>query len=511
MRTFRYNKDTAVVKTTKGLIRGYQCDGLSIFKGVPYATAKRFHAPEELEPWEGVKETTSYGRVCPMLAQDNPNGELKVPHRYWPQHEDCQSLNIWTPGLDGKKRPVLFWLHGGGYEMGSSIEQVAYDGANMAALGDVVVVTINHRLNILGFLDLSSYGEEYANSGNAGMDDIIAALRWVRDNIAAFGGDPDCVTAFGQSGGGGKVTTLLQMPAADGLFHRGMVMSGVLGILDDSEADHRALAEALMADMGLSGVKELETVSFARLTESFQRVTKENRFRFAPVPNAFYAGNPLKVGFRKESAHVPLLVGSVFGEFMGFAPALYDKKTMTRPQQLAVLEEKLGAEGAKTLVPLFEAAYPERPLLDLLQLDFLFRAPQLPYVAARSALNHCTYSYLFNQDLALDGGSCPWHCSDIPYVFHNCELVENTWEEGVTEALERQIFESTLAFARTGDPNCGCVPRWEPCAPGQEHTMLWSKESHVVTNHDAALIPQAAKYLGVLLAAFFGGKGGIQH
>lgn len=500
MHTFAYNNSTAIVQTTKGKIRGYEFDGLTIFKGVPYATAKRFHAPEEVPAWEGVKDTTSYGFVCPMLTQDTPRGELIIPHRYWPQDENCQSLNLWTPALDDKKRPVLVWLHGGGFEMGSSIEQVAYDGANMARLGDAVVVTINHRLNILGYFDLSSYGEEYANSGNAGMDDIIAALRWVRDNIAAFGGDPDCVTVFGQSGGGAKVTTLLQMPAADGLFHRGIVMSGVIGLLADSTMDHRALAEALMKDMGLKSVKELETVPYTHIAESMQRISKGKRIMFTPVPNAFYAGNPLDAGFRKESANVPVMVGSVFGEFAAFAPSPFDKHSMPKTAQVKVLTDLLGETDAKELIALFEQAYPERPLVDLMKLDFIFRAPELPYIAKRSALNDCTYSYLFNQDFALNGGSCPWHCSDIPYVFHNCDLVENTQEEGVVEKLEEQIFRSTMAFARTGNPNCAEIPQWDACKPGQEHTMLWSKDSHVVTNHDAKLVPLTAKYMGPALA-----------
>ena len=215
---FSREKTAPVVSTRQGKVRGYCYDDLVIFKGIPYAQAKRFHAPQPVAPWEGIFDAGSYGMVCPLLEKEKPNGEVLIPHRYWPTDENCQNLNIWTPGVDDGKRPVLVWLHGGGFSAGSSIEQVAYDGANMARLGNVVVVSVNHRLNILGYFDLSEYGEEYANSGNAGGDDIIAALSWVHDNIAAFGGDPECVTVFGQSGGGAKVTTLLQSPAADGLY-----------------------------------------------------------------------------------------------------------------------------------------------------------------------------------------------------------------------------------------------------------------------------------------------------
>ena len=173
------------------------------------------------------------------MTNDPPRGGC-MPHRYWPMDENCLNLNVWTPGSDGEGRPVLVWLHGGGFFAGSSIEQVAYDGANMSRLGNAVVVSINHRLNVLGYFDLSDFGEEYENSGNAGGDDIIAALAWIRENIGAFGGDPKNVTVFGQSGGGAKVTTLLQSPAADGLYAKGIVMSGVISPV---LADPRRAAE----------------------------------------------------------------------------------------------------------------------------------------------------------------------------------------------------------------------------------------------------------------------------
>ena len=269
--TFSCSADAPLVRTTGGSVRGYRFDGLDIFKGIPYAKARRFHAPEPAV-WDGVLDATSYGYVCPLLEMPKPNGEMLVPHRYWLMDEACQNLNIWTPALDDAHRPVLVWLHGGGYFAGSSIEQIAYEGENIARLGDCVVVSINHRLNILGYLDLSDFGAEYANSGNAGGDDIIAALRWVRDNIAAFGGDPGNVTVFGQSGGGAKVTTLLQTPAADGLFHKGIVMSGVLGRLADCTGSGRDCAEALMAELGAADIAALETVPYAALAAAYNKV-----------------------------------------------------------------------------------------------------------------------------------------------------------------------------------------------------------------------------------------------
>ena len=507
IQSFRCDRETALVRTTKGLVKGYARDGLLIFKGIPYARARRFHAPQETEAWEGVFDATNYGFVCPLLENERPAAELRVPHRYWPMDENCLNLNIWTPGADDAMRPVLVWLHGGGYYAGSSIEQRAYDGANMSRFGDAVVVSLNHRLNILGYFDLSDFGEEYANSGNAGGDDIIAALRWVRENIAAFGGDPARVTVFGQSGGGAKVTTLLQSPAADGLYARGIVMSGVIGpVLADAVGSGRELAEAVMKKLRLRDVRKLEKVDYRRLAAAYQAISpgfrKEGKYvGCCPHPNAFYRGDPLLNGFREETKDVPLLVGSVFGEFASFAPSPYDRAVMSGEEQIAVLRELIGEEGVSVLLPLFRAAYPERQPIDLLQLDFLFRGPEIAYLAARSRLNRCTWSYLFNLDQPIDnGGSTPWHCCDIPYVFRNIGLVEHPHgpeaDPGLHGRVQEQVFESVLAFARCGDPANPAIPAWPPCGADGEHTLLIDAATRVRTDFDHTLIEAQTRYMG---------------
>lgn len=507
--TFQWDGSTAQVKTSKGFVRGYVQNGLSVFKGIPYAKAKRFHAPEPPEKWEDVFDAASYGYVCPLLSIERPSGELYVPHRYWPMDEDCLNLNVWTPGLDDQQRPVLVWLHGGGYEAGSSIEQIAYDGANMARLGDAVVVTVNHRLNILGYFDLSDFGEEYANSANAGTDDIIAALQWVHDNIAAFGGDPANVTVFGQSGGGAKVTTLLQTPAADGLYSKGINMSGVIGMLADEKGSGREMAEALMAELGLSSVRELETVNYQQLAKAYLKLRpvfqKKGKYTGCkPHPNAFYAGDPCVVGFRKETAHIPLMVGSVFSEFFSFAPSPYDKAAMTPSQQEKIVRDVLGAEGADVLIPLFSKAYPERDIIDLLRLDFIFRGPEIDYIGKRSAMNECTFSYLFNLDQPINSSTTPWHCSDIPYVFHNIDLVEHTHrpdgDNTVTERVQEQIFGSVMAFARTGSPANDRLPEWPFCGAGCENTMVIGETCNVRQNFDHALIPAVFQHMAPVIA-----------
>lgn len=514
---FTYQPEAAVVETKQGKVRGYLYDNISIFKGIPYAKAKRFHAPQPIKSWEGTLDATSYGYVCPLLGIDKPHGELLVPHRYWAMDENCQNLNVWTPACDDGKRPVLVWLHGGGFEAGSAIEQVAYEGENMCRVGQVVVVSVNHRLNVLGYCDLSDFGEEYANSGNAGTDDIIVALKWIQENIASFGGDPGNVTLFGQSGGGAKVTTLLQTPAADGLYAKGVNMSGIIGpVLSDSKGSGKDLVNAMMAELKVNDVKELETVPYDSLAAAYKKarpaLEKEGKnVGGTPHPNAFYKGVPEENGFRSETAHIPMLIGTVYGEFTSFVSTPYDKHTMTAEEGENAVKEKFGGEKAEELLPLYKKAYPERNPVDMLTLDFLFRQPTQNYIRLRSALNDCTYSYLFNLDLPVDGGRTPWHCSDIPYVFHNTNLVPSTQENGVTERLEKEIFGCMMAFARTGNPSHSGIPAWPASKPDREQTMVFDKKTSLRCNFDAELIPVFAKYMAPLFVKEDGNMENVLH
>lgn len=500
---FICDSKTAIVNTDKGTVKGYVYDGVHIFKGIPYAKARRFHAPEPVEAWTGTMDVTNYGFVCPLLdSSAKPNGEVAVPHRYWVMNEDCQNLNVWTPACDNKKRPVMVWLHGGGFEAGSAIEQIAYEGENMCRLGDVVVVSINHRLNVLGYFDLSAYGEEYANSGNAGTDDIIAALQWIQKNIEAFGGDKENVVVFGQSGGGAKVTTLLQSKNADGLIAKGINMSGVIGpVLADQKGSGKELAEALMKELKINTVQELENVPYVMLAEAYKKIRpgmqREGKYvGGAPHPNEYYVGEPILNGFRKETAHVPLMVGSVYGEFASFAPNRYDRATMSVEEGWKIIKETFGEEGYDELKPLFEKAYPERNPVDLLTLDFIFRLPEQEYIRKRSECCEHTYSYMFNLDMPIEGGKTPWHCADIPFFFHNTELVPVSQIPGVTERVEEEIFRSVMAFAHTKNPSNEKVGTWQACTPEVEHTMVFGEKTELRTNYDAELIPVFAKYMG---------------
>lgn len=259
----------------------------------------------------------------------------------------------------------------------------------------------------------------------------------MRDNIAAFGGDPGCVTVFGQSGGGAKVTTLLQTPAADGLYHRAMIMSGVLeGLLNDSVGSGRDCVQALMQELGVQTAQQLETVPYHQLAQAYRNVSPALKAKGAnvgqsPHPNRFYLGDPLQngSGFRPETADVPVLIGTVYSEFYGF----FDGLKGVGP------EEAVGLSAAETLRKQFRTAYPHRPEEDLLLADTSFRAPTIKYVRERAKAGGKVYSYLFDQDFPLMGKSTPWHCADIPFVFHNTELVPVCAFEGAKQ-LEVEIL-----------------------------------------------------------------------
>ena len=264
MKEFVMSKDSPIVSTPKGKLRGFRFDGVDHFYGIRYAKAKRFQMPEPVPAWEGVKDAGSYGMNCPVLSEPMPTGEVLIPHRFWPSSEHCQYLNLWTKSCEpSAKRPVLFWIHGGGYASGSGMEQICYDGFNLAKDDDVVVVTVNHRLNAFGYLDLSAFGEKYWNSVNVGMADLVEALRWVKENIACFGGDPENVTIFGQSGGGGKITVLGQIPEAEDLFQKMIVMSGVIPAGDfDSDCSPKELVLEILKNLNIpeSDAEKLEKV-----------------------------------------------------------------------------------------------------------------------------------------------------------------------------------------------------------------------------------------------------------
>ncbi len=510
-KVFRYD-DVQPVQTKSGKVKGYFFDGAYIFKGIPYAEAKRFQMPTEVAPWEGIKDACSYGMVCPLTSPDKPTGELMVPHRYWPQDENCQNLNVWTNSLaPGEKKPVLVWFHGGGYSMGSAIEQEAYDGANMCKKGDVVVVTVNHRLNLLGLLDLSSFGEKYKNSGNLELADLVASLKWVRDNIAGFGGDPDNVTIFGQSGGGMKVTGLMQIPEADGLFHKAMVMSGVsdgkLMPAPRSGTTCERLANAMIKQLsekkrfsfGKQDVSVLEKASYHDLAEAYNKVFMPiaitgGNVAMAPIPNEYYLGEPLLTGFTEHAKTIPLMVGSVFGEF-AFAPVEFDKHDLTETEILTLIEKQYKKHAGEAM-ELFKKTFPNKHVTELLVLDRIFRGPSKKLAKLHAEGKKApTYLYEFALNFDFQNTKPAWHCSDIPFFFHNTDKVEICNMTDVSDELEEKMFTALMQFARTGNPNGGSLPEWKPVTAEVEPTMIFDTQCHVENNFDDELLALMDKVL----------------
>lgn len=500
---FICTKTEPVVQTKAGKVRGFILDGTYTFHGIRYATAKRFQMPQEVEPWEGVKDALSYGYVCPMLNDPIPNGEVMVPHRYWPTSEDCLFLNVWTRSVDpAAKKPVMVWLHGGGFSDGSSIEQAAYDGENLCKFGDVVVVTINHRLNVLGYLDVSSISPDYYNSANAGTEDMVAALRWVRDNIAAFGGDPDNVTLFGQSGGGAKIWTLMQTPSAYGLFHKGVVQSGVFDMIAVKKSDGRAITRALLEELGIPEAegKKLAEVPYRELAEAYKKVSpalaeQGEYVGLSPLQNDYMLGDPRLVGFSDFAKTVPVMVGTVLGEF-AFGPAIPNREALSEEEKTAMIAKKYGAESTPKLIQLFREAYPEKDLTDLLFVDLLFRVPSLDFIMKRADSSDVpVYSYQLTYDFPFDGGHIAWHCSEIPYVFHNTDKAPYTNVPGVSDRLEEQMSGAWVNFARCGNPNHPSLPEWPACTPGDEVMMLFDetcRAAHKVDWDLLSLLKQVA-------------------
>lgn len=493
---FRYD-DVPIVEVESGKVKGYAFNDVYIYRGIPYAKANRFQMPEKPDKWEGVFEADSYGYACPLLNELVPRKEVIVPHRYWARTEQCQNLNIWTKSLEkDAKRPVLVWIHGGAFSAGSSTEQIAFDGFNMCSIGDVVVVSVNHRVNILGYLDLSPFGEKYKNSANLGQADLVEALHWVHDNIEIFGGDPENVTLFGQSGGGMKITGLMQTPAADGLFQKVVVMSGVMDgkLMAEPKEDGYRIVSAMLKELQIpeDEVEELETIPYRKLVDAYNKVSSEiakegGYIGCVPMPNGFYLGEPQWHGFTEHAKTIPMMIGTVFSEFSIESP-VKNKYEVSEEEKNQVLEKKFGKQ-AKEIEELFRQAYPGKYVTDVLEIDRIFREPSknLAKIHAEAG-KAATYLYEFTLEFPYQHGKTAWHCSDIPFFFHNTEKVEVCNIAGITEKLEDNMFQSLIHFAETGNPNHPGIPEWQSVESGKEPTMIFDKRCEVRYNYDDKLL-----------------------
>lgn len=504
-------QENTLVTLADGQLLGAEHNGVFSYLGVRYATAERFMPPKKVEPWKGVIPAVTYGESCPIARMKAVAGdELFNPHRYLPESEDCQFLNVWTPGVnDGKKRPVMVWLHGGGYTSGSAIEGVAYDGENLSRNGDVVIVSLNHRLNVLGFLDLSAYGEEYKHSGNVSMADIVVALEWVRDNIEALGGDPDNVTIFGQSGGGGKVRTLMGLPAADGLFHKAIVQSGAANPGVTVQKTSRRIAELTLENLGLTGdqVGQLTDLPYETLLTAANAAVsaagKEEgleEVRYAPTVDGDYLpAKPVDTAWVDQASDIPLLIGTVLNEqhtVTRFDPAeLFadNKNNWTDEQAMAKLAERYG-DKAEAVGKAFLAAYPDKKLGDAYFLDLSQRPGTRQNALLKAEQGGApVYNYVFTwESPAMGGIGMAWHCSEIPHVFANISLVPQATGGGADAyALSEKMSMAWVNFARTGNPNHAGLPEWPQFDAENGAVMIFDNVSEVRYHHDTALLEAA--------------------
>ena len=498
------SEETTVVQTATGKVAGYIEQGIYTYKGIPYAKAERFMAPQPVDSWEGVRSSRAYGPTAPQEARKGwASDELGFSFAWndgFPG-EDCLRANVWTPGInDGKKRPVMVWLHGGGYATGSGQELPSYDGASLARKGDVVVVTVNHRLNVLGFLDLSSFGEKYAASGNAGLLDLVAALEWVRDNAAAFGGDASNVTIFGQSGGGGKVSTLLATPSAAGLFHRAIIQSGSMLTTMDRQWSSK-IGEAVAAELG--GIDAVLAAPYEQLlaagTKAIAKVRPEAEangfasfiFGWAPTVDGHYLpAQPFDPQAPEQSRDIPVMLGTTIHEFSmsTYVPHL---RTTTKEAAMEYLRATKFGDRTDEFAAIFEKTYPDYQPKDLFDTDITFRPSTIAQANVKVAQQGApVYMYMFTwESPVMDGILRSTHCMEIPFVFNNADL-HASMTGGGKEAVELadKMSQAWINFARTGDPNAVGLPQWPAYKPEEGAIMIFDNRCEVRYNHDKELM-----------------------
>ncbi|MBN1601312.1 MAG: carboxylesterase/lipase family protein [Chitinispirillaceae bacterium] len=487
----------AVVETNSGKVRGLVNDGIHSFKGIPYGAStagkNRFMPPVKPETWTDVREAFQFGHRCPQGSGAPAKTSTSDSESF---SEDCLCLNIWTPEPNSnRKRPVMFWCHGGAWSGGSGSEPVL-NGESLARRGDVVIVTINHRVNVFGFLQLGAFNDRFAVSGNVGMLDLVAGLQWVHDNISQFGGDPDNVMVFGESGGGLKTCTLLTMPDAKGLFHRAAIESGALTKNNTKErADE--IAKMFLDELGISAnrVEEIQNVPQEKLLQAMNAVGQRDSgadmhqaaSRFSPfVDGEVIPVHPFYPVATHVSATIPILIGWNTHEqsfFQGRNPGVFDMDEVELEKRVV---ELTGEAKAQQCIDLYKKLYPGRKpseLFFLLATDQDARMKGTQIIELKVKQDKApVYVYLFAWRTPANRGrlGSP-HTMEVPFVWDNTHI-PNRLLAGNQEEKELAVktSEAWIQFARSGNPNHNGLPNWPAYDLKDRSTMVFDKECKMV-------------------------------
>jgi para-nitrobenzyl esterase len=485
----------AYASTKQGKLEGVERDGVQAFLGVPFAAppvgALRWRAPEPPAAWSGARAAKSFGSVAPQ--NPIPMDLLAAFKINEPQSEDCLYLNVWTPRADGARRPVMVWIHGGAFAIGSG-SQSLYDGARLAARGDVVVVTVNYRLGPLGFLNLSELTRgRIPSTGNEGILDQVAALTWVRENIAGFGGDPDNVTIFGESAGGMSVGTLLGLPAARGLFHKAIPQSGACCTANTLERAH-FVGRRFTQLLGVQDADELLGVTPAQLLATAQSLggtpgsldPEIGGMPLQPVVDGSVQPRlALESVARGSAASVSLLVGSTLDEWKLFMPSDPTNYTLSDAQLERRGEHRLGA-AARGVIDAYRKARTERGALATapelwaaLETDRVFRIPALRLLETQARHNPRVFNYLFTWPSPMLGGmlgAC--HALELGFVFGSHAdpgMVDFSGKGPAADSLAEHMMDAWLAFAKSGSPTTQRLSAWSAYSPAERSTALFGE------------------------------------